>query len=65
MPRLLLLALAVVLHAGAHEMRDMALVGTHDWALLHFRRGAGRAAPARAFGCPVQAIGCSAPVEGR
>jgi hypothetical protein len=30
MPRLLLLALAIVLNAGAHEMRDMALVGGHD-----------------------------------
>lgn len=38
------------------------LMGRHDWALLHFRRGARGAAP-RLSACPVQDIGCSAPAE--
>ena len=38
------------------------LTGTHDWALLHFRRGAD-GTKTRLSSCPVQAIGCSAPVH--
>lgn len=36
------------------------LTGTHDWALLHFQRGAG-ATRLRLSACPVQAIGWAAP----
>ena len=36
------------------------LMGTHDWALLHFRRGA-RKAKMRLAGLEVQAIACGAP----
>ena len=35
------------------------LMGRHDWALLHFRRGA-RGAPTRLSACPVLDIGCAA-----
>jgi ubiquinone/menaquinone biosynthesis C-methylase UbiE len=38
-----------------------ALAGTHDWALLHFRRGGKPAGAVRVARCPVQAIDCSAP----
>ena len=36
------------------------LMGTHDWALLHFHRGA-RGGTVRLAGLEVQAIGCAAP----
>ena len=39
------------------------LIGTHDWALLHFARRPGRAAAAKVKACAVQAIGCSAPAS--
>lgn len=36
------------------------LTGTHDWALLHFQRGA-KAGKTRLSACAVQTIGCLAP----
>jgi SAM-dependent methyltransferase len=37
------------------------LVGTHDWALIHFARRPGPPVKVRAAATPVQVIGCSAP----
>jgi len=38
-----------------------ALTGTHDWALLHFARGKGRARRLKVNALPTRAIGCAAP----
>ena len=38
-----------------------ALAGTHDWALLHFARGAGRARRTRVSALPTRTIDCTAP----
>jgi 2-polyprenyl-3-methyl-5-hydroxy-6-metoxy-1,4-benzoquinol methylase len=51
--------------ARCKAARAAELIGTHDWALLHFQRGMGRAVAAKAARSPVQAIGCGAPAEGR
>lgn len=38
-----------------------ALAGTHDWALLHFARGTGRAQRVRVSALPARPITCAAP----
>jgi len=42
---------------------EEALLGTHHWAVLHFRRGAAGPAP-QAEACPVQHIGYGGPARG-
>jgi SAM-dependent methyltransferase len=42
-----------------------AQLGTHDWALLHFERRAGRAITVKASACPVQSIGFGTPASER
>jgi ubiquinone/menaquinone biosynthesis C-methylase UbiE len=49
--------------ARCRGARADALIGTHDWALLHFARGAGRARRVAVKSLPVRTIGCTAPVS--
>jgi hypothetical protein len=51
--------------ARCGQARAAELIGTHDWALLHFQRGGAQGSRATTARSTVQTIGCGAPAEGR